>query len=1187
MFLSTAEPTTAEGESKNPTKTPCNQYVFNTAITRAQSLVVCVGNPFLLMKIEKKVGNGSCWSEYIKRCMENKTFEIPSCLWTDEMDRQDKMSLLTKLIYRSGGHKTTSLSTKTVDSITKAYNTVFERLPSMEHCRLQLKSVTDGSLCWVLDDTETPPDSVQQQVISHVSNLKGTLKCYLEIVDRNKALGHPLDLTKSVILNGLKNWKGALNDDLVEVELYETSKDVRYGKVVKVLKTYHQERYVCQMDRHKTIFFDPIDKKTPRFVNLPKLSRDLMNLRKKDIEEGLTSQHQWVVIFEEDSLPHVEGNKLPKIKEIITAESARNLLFVVRVIGWEPDHLLPLGAVVESLPLGTNFFHAERILKVTHDIHTDDLDEEPTKELKENVIEPLPPDVSRQVFTIDPSDATILDDALSLVHESGNQYTMAVLISNVAGQLEQGSPSDKRAQSRATSIYGAFSRDMLPAALCQKLSLSPKKLRDVIIVSTKVTLRKDSLEITGTEIKKGKIESQVQLDYLEAQSLLSRESPSDSLQKKLVKYLSCCSPGQPDLSKSLQVLYEVAMHLRVKRLKQAAHAYSVSDDESMKSWQAHLLVEELMIWANRTVAEHVHKHHLASGTVLLRQSSPDEQELRKIDGNILEHSVALSKLVRESPKQTPQLLVPNYTFLELQNALKSGNMLKLQCLLTSDRLYPQLATAISQLAKVSKKAEYVSSKVLTTESSKPFRHQDLHCDYYTHFTSPIRRYCDVIMQRLLLSIVKKEKCCYSAEKLTELCKDLNILSRRVKQFVKDVKQVEFAQQFQESSVELCAFVNRNKNIFEVSFPDVKYSSCLKRKNSTFHISALVCLDRDEILKWRVFMFFFNGNDTILHNPHQVPGKRSDTEVSMTVLYPPGDETALEMPDPYLKRKYKGTKEQVENKLFQFQLSLMPKQEAIPVNGRKWQSVIKNVGRLSTVQPQLADLLEDQPQTNDFRPSITTINRFKKSPIVKYEVTSKLGSNSIVRVWLGQTFRREPILSSSLQLMEVAPELQICLQHNEHPAECFSDTEFCQASKATYTSLNEYVSLWEKVLLAEVAQDSVLSRENRFIILKEVPLQWPTLKIPDKSTGDYYLPQDPIMLTIPPESRTFIQYNMLINPGDLVCVRYDIKITGNNAKLCTISLSKRCIQKGIRLYVKMKMRSCHSLLRWSILADILV
>ena len=244
-----------------------------------------------------------------------------------------------------------------------------------------------------------------------------------------------------------------------------------------------------------------------------------MNLRKSDIKVGFTYQKQWVVIFEEDSLPHIEGNKLPKIKEIITAESARNLLFVVRVIGWEPDHLLPLGAVVESLPLGTNFFHAERILKVTHDIHTDDLDEEPTKELKENLIKPLPPDVLRQVFTIDPSDATILDDALSLVHENDNQYTMAVLISNVAGQLEQGSPLDKRAQNRATSIYGASSRDMLPAALCQKLSLSPKKLRDVIIVSTKVTQKQSGIYISDKDIniREGKMESQVQLDYLEAQ----------------------------------------------------------------------------------------------------------------------------------------------------------------------------------------------------------------------------------------------------------------------------------------------------------------------------------------------------------------------------------------------------------------------------------------------------------------------------------------------------------------------------------------------------------------------------------------------------------------------------------------------------------------------------------------------
>ena len=170
-----------------------------------------------------------------------------------------------------------------------------------------------------------------------------------------------------------------------------------------------------------------------------------------------------------------------------------------------------------------------------------------------------------------------------------------------------------------------------------------------------------------------------------------------------------------------------------------------------------------------------------------------------------------------------------------------------------------------------------------------------------------------------------------------MCKDVNILSRRVKQFVKEVKQVEFAQQFRESSVEVSAFVNRDKNIFEVSFPDLKYSSCLKRKSATFHISALVCgkeLNRDEILKWRVFMFSFNGNDGILHSPQfcNVPGGRSDTEVTMTVFYAPGDGTALEMPGFYSKRKQ--TKELAQDKLLQHNLTLIPKQEAIPVNGSK-------------------------------------------------------------------------------------------------------------------------------------------------------------------------------------------------------------------------------------------------------------
>ena len=83
LFLSTSEPTDANCSTKNPTKSLCDRYVFNTALTRAQSLVVSVGNPFLLLKMEQHMVDrykekGKCWSHYLKRCLDHNTLTVPT-----------------------------------------------------------------------------------------------------------------------------------------------------------------------------------------------------------------------------------------------------------------------------------------------------------------------------------------------------------------------------------------------------------------------------------------------------------------------------------------------------------------------------------------------------------------------------------------------------------------------------------------------------------------------------------------------------------------------------------------------------------------------------------------------------------------------------------------------------------------------------------------------------------------------------------------------------------------------------------------------------------------------------------------------------------------------------------------------------------------------------------------------------
>ena len=435
-----------------------------------------------------------------------------------------------------------------------------------------------------------------------------------------------------------------------------------------------------------------------------------------------------------------------------------------------------------------------------------------------------------------------------------------------------------------------------------------------------------------------------------------------------------------------------------------------------------------------------------------------------------------------------------------------------------------------------------------------------------HFTSPIRRYCDVVVQRLLLFILNQEEYTaeqqeeYSSENLKKLCLNLNIRSREAKKYGREVDQLKLAQKLGESCEETCAYVNKTGNMFEVDIPEVKYHSCLKREETGFHVSALVCKEsKDGLLKWKVSIYSFEGNNFILKNPRLCQFKESQdttekdldssTETAatnMTVFYrkPEDDSHAKKTSHAMLKKTLtEDPFSERKDVLLKLQLCAAQTQQVVAIDPEQWQSVIKKIDNLTDdAILELSAALPKAPleQNNQEVHNQATVERFQKSPILKYEVACKLGSNSIVPIWLGQTLLREPILFPCLQLMEVAPELRICLQHNKHPADCFSDTQLEPASKGKYNSLEEYIKLWKKVFLAEAAEVSVINREKQLIFLKNAPLQWPNIAVPETSTEDYVVPQGLVTLTIPPKHCHFLQYNVQISPGDLVCVRYDVK-----------------------------------------------
>lgn len=93
-----------EGNTTNPTKSPCDPYVFNTVLTRSKSLVVVVGSPVALLKIEEHMVRlygmkAKCWSNFLKSCLENGTFFIPPIVESLESKVHDFQLQLKEKLY--------------------------------------------------------------------------------------------------------------------------------------------------------------------------------------------------------------------------------------------------------------------------------------------------------------------------------------------------------------------------------------------------------------------------------------------------------------------------------------------------------------------------------------------------------------------------------------------------------------------------------------------------------------------------------------------------------------------------------------------------------------------------------------------------------------------------------------------------------------------------------------------------------------------------------------------------------------------------------------------------------------------------------------------------------------------------------------------------------------------------------
>lgn len=307
-------------------------------------------------------------------------------------------------------------------------------------------------------------------------------------------------------------------------------------------------------------------------------------------------------------------------------------------------------------------------------------------------------------FTIDPDTAKDFDDALSLsIDEKGN-YQLGIHIADVSHYVTPGSTIDEEARKRYNSTYfPRYCVPMLPEALSNHLcSLRPDVIR--LTASVLVTLDSDG-NVLESQILKGFIRSRKRFTYQEAKDVLDKKSNSPHLEAlELMQKLCLILKAKRNARGSVDLaLPELTLLIDEKG---NPYDYTVSEYDI-----THQLVEEYMLKANEIVAKHF--THKKLPAVFRVHEVPDKENLE-----------GFYALARSMGFQLPGQ--PKNQ--DIQNLFKKSK---------GTPYLEQLSIA------------FVRSMKLATYSRENIGHYGLALEDYCHFTSPIRRYSDLIIHRLL------------------------------------------------------------------------------------------------------------------------------------------------------------------------------------------------------------------------------------------------------------------------------------------------------------------------------------------------------------------------------------------------------------------------------------------------------
>ncbi|CAB3409482.1 unnamed protein product [Caenorhabditis bovis] len=441
---------------------------------------------------------------------------------------------------------------------------------------------------------------------------------------------------------------------------------------------------------------------------------------------------------------------IPRIRiESEQADVLAQQRIIVAIDHWPRDSKYPLGHYVRSIGNMGDAETENEVLLLEHDI--------PHAPFSEAVMDCLPkedwkPDLNEKtprvdlrhltICSVDPLGCTDIDDALHCRQIGDDLFEVGVHIADVTHFVRPNTAIDDEAALRGTTVYLCDRRiDMLPALLSSNLcSLRGEEERYAFSCIWTMT---SSADIQSVKFHKSLIRSKAALTYERAQEIIDDPKQTD------------------DVAQGLRGLMKLSKVLNARRIGNGALTLASSEVRFDMDWESktpkkvmekkhldtHSMVEEFMLLANISVAEKILAEY------------PDCALLRR-------HPVPL--------KESYKLLIEAARQRGFEIVVESGKGLADSLNRCVDERNPMLNRLLRMLAtRCMTQAVYFSAGTVPVPQ---YQHFGLACSIYTHFTSPIRRYADVIVHRLLAAAIGADDIqsgLLSQAKTQKICANIN------------------------------------------------------------------------------------------------------------------------------------------------------------------------------------------------------------------------------------------------------------------------------------------------------------------------------------------------------------------------------------------------------------------------------